>query len=137
MASVNRATLLGRLGKDPDVRFTAEGEAVANFSVAINRRWKDKHTGETKEHTEWVNVVAWGQLAQTCGQYLEKGSQVYVEGPLQTQQYDRDGVRCYSTKVRAMSVQFLSRSSNGAGGDPYAEAPASQAPLPVDDDIPF
>ena len=107
MAAVNKAILLGRLGRDPDVKFTQSGEAVANFSLAINRKWKDRTTGEPKEQTEWVNVVAWAGLAETCGKHLQKGSQVYVEGPLQTHQYEgRDGVKRYSTKVRAMSVQI-------------------------------
>ena len=138
MAAVNKACLLGRLGRDPDVKFTQGGQAVANFSVAINNKWKDQTTGDPKEHTEWVNVVAWGALAETCGKHLQKGSQVYVEGPIQTQQYEREGVMRYFTKVKAFTVQILTWPGNAAeGGAPSRGAPSSPAPLPADDDIPF
>lgn len=110
--SVNKVILIGRLGADPDVRYTPSGAAVANFNVATNENWSDKN-GQKQERTEWHRVVVWGKLAQLCGEYLSKGRQVYLEGRLQTRQWqDKDGQNRYTTEVIANTVQFL-----GAGGE--------------------
>src|SRR5947209_11564752 len=109
--SVNKVILVGRLGQNPEVRYTPPGAAVANFSVATNESWTDK-SGQKQERTEWHKVVVWGKLAELCNQYLAKGRQVYLEGRLQTRQWqDKDGQTKYTTEVIANTVQFL-----GAGG---------------------
>ena len=116
MASLNRATIIGNLGSDPEVRSTQAGQAVGNFTVATTEVWG---TGEDrKEQTEWHRIVVWGKLALTCGQYLKKGRQVYVDGRLQTRSYEDDaGVKRYTTEIVAREVQFLgSRNGNGEGG---------------------
>jgi single-strand DNA-binding protein len=106
MSSVNRVIILGRLGKDPEVRFTQGGQAVCNFTVATSESWKDKD-GQKKERTEWHRVVVWGKLAELCGEHLKKGRQCYVEGKLQTSEYEKDGVKRYTTEVIAHEVTFL------------------------------
>ncbi|MGK5081852.1 single-stranded DNA-binding protein [Bdellovibrionota bacterium FG-1] len=105
--SVNKVILVGRLGQNPEVKYTPSGAAVANFSVATNEVWTDK-SGQKQERTEWHRVVVWGKLAELCGQYLAKGRQAYVEGRLQTRQWqDKDGQTKYMTEVQAQTVQFL------------------------------
>lgn len=105
--SVNKVILVGRLGQNPEVRYTPSGSAVANFSVATNEAWQDK-SGQKQERTEWHRVVVWGKLAELCNQYLQKGRQCYVEGRLQTRSWqDKDGQTKYSTEVQAQTVQFL------------------------------
>jgi single-strand DNA-binding protein len=105
--SVNKVLLIGNLGKDPEVRFTGSGQAVARFPVATSEVWNDKE-GQRQERTEWHNVVVWGKQGETCGQYLQKGRQVYVEGSIRTRQYDdKDGNKRYITEVVAQRVQFL------------------------------
>jgi single-strand DNA-binding protein len=145
MAAVNKAIILGNLGRDPEVRFTQSGRAVANFTVATTDTWFDQENGR-QERTDWHNIVVWGKQAETCGQYLSKGRQVYVEGRIQTRSYDdRDGNKRYVTEIVAQRVQFLGggggegRSSGqyesggaGSGAGGY-EAP----PVPDDDDVPF
>lgn len=104
--SVNKVILVGRVGQAPDRR-EVSGTAVANFSIATNEKWTDK-SGEKQERTEWHRINVWGKLADVCAQFVQKGSQVYVEGSLHTREYqDKDGVKKYSTEVRATSVQFL------------------------------
>ena len=124
MPSLNRIQLIGRLGKDPENRFTPTGKTVAHFSLAISERWKSAE-GESKENTEWVNVEAWGRLGEVCKQYLHKGSLVYIEGRLKTDKYeDKGGETKYYTKVVALSMQMLDRKP---GDEPVAtveEAPA-------------
>jgi single-strand DNA-binding protein len=142
MAGINKVIIIGRLGNDPEVRYTPSGAAVARFSVATSEEWKDKNSGEKKERTEWHRVTAWGKLGEICGEYLSKGRQVYVEGRLQTSSYDdKDGVKRYSTEIVASDVQFLgSRESGGGrpgGGAPPRESGGGQGPPPADDDIPF
>jgi single-strand DNA-binding protein len=142
MAGINKVIIVGRLGNDPEVRYTPSGSAVANFSVATSDEWKDKNTGEKKERTEWHRIVAWNKLGEICGEYLAKGRQVYVEGRLQTRTYeDKDGVKRYMTEIIATDVQFLGGRETGSGrtGDssPSRDMPGGQAPGPVDDDIPF
>ena len=145
MAAVNKAIILGNLGRDPEVRFTQSGRAVANFPVVTTDTWMDQENGR-QERTDWHNIVVWGKQAETCGQYLSKGRQVYVEGRIQTRSYDdRDGNKRYVTEIVAQRVQFLGGgggegrssgqyesggASSGAGG---YEAP----PVPDDDDVPF
>jgi single-strand DNA-binding protein len=114
--SVNKVILVGRLGQNPEIRYTPAGAAVANFSVATNETWMDK-SGQKQERTEWHRIVVWGKTAENCGQYLAKGRQVYVEGRLQTRQWqDKDGQTKYSTEVQAQTVQFLGGGANASGG---------------------
>ena len=137
--SVNRAFLIGNLGKDPEVRLTPGGQAVARFPVATSEVWNDKE-GQRQERTEWHNVVVWGKQGETCGQYLAKGRQVFVEGSIRTRQYDdKDGNRRYITEIIAQRVQFLGGAGRGAEarGGAAEEAPAAPPASAEDDDIPF
>jgi single-strand DNA-binding protein len=104
---INKAIIVGNLGNDPEVRYTQDGIPVANFSVATSETWKDKETGDKRERTEWHRIVVWRKLAQTCGEYLERGRQVYVEGKLQTRSWEKDGHTFYTTEIMAETVQFL------------------------------
>ncbi|MBW2574395.1 MAG: single-stranded DNA-binding protein [Deltaproteobacteria bacterium] len=142
MAGINKVILIGRLGSDPEVRYTPDGTAVANFSIATSDEWTDKATNEKKERTEWHRIVAWRRLGEICGEYLSKGKQVYIEGKLQTSSWEKDGVTRYTTEIVASDVQFLgSRNTADTYRPPGpAETPASSAPsIPdkQDDDIPF
>ena len=153
MASVNKWIGIGNLGRGPESRYTASGEAICNFSIACTETWKDKQTGERKEMTEWVRISAFGKLAEICSQYLKKGSQVYVEGSLRTRKWtDKDGQERYTTEIRCDDMKMLgSRQGMGApaggggGGydEPtdYAPAPPKNKPKPsfddLGDDIPF
>jgi single-strand DNA-binding protein len=154
MASVNKVILVGNLGRDPETRYLPSGEAVTNISIATTSSWKDKASGEKKEETEWHRVSAFGRLAEIMGEYLKKGSQVYIEGQLRTRKYqDKEtGKDRYSTEIRADRMQMLgSRAGSGeprgeAGGEPRGEAPAkagTPAKKPagkfddMEDDIPF
>lgn len=141
---VNKAILIGNLGRDPEVRFTASGRAVANFTVATSERWTDQD-GNKKEHTEWHNIVVWGKQAETCGQYLSKGRQVFIEGTIRRRDYeDKEGNKRYVTEIIARDVRFLGGGGGGGGRQSAAEpfnAPAGEdAPSSggaSDDDIPF
>ena len=143
MSGINKAILVGRLGSDPEVRYTPSGVAVANFNIATSEEWKDKDTGEKKERTEWHRIVAWSKLGEICGEYLSKGRQVYVEGRIQTRSWeDRDGNKRYTTEIVASDVQFLGGRDAGPGARADGGAPASSfesSPVqaPEDDDIPF
>jgi single-strand DNA-binding protein len=109
MPALNRVQLIGRLGKDPESKFTPTGKKVAHFSVAISNRWKSKE-GDPREYTEWVNIEAWGRLGEVSQEYLKKGSLVYLEGRLKTEKYeDKEGENKYFTKVVALAVQFLDK----------------------------
>jgi single-strand DNA-binding protein len=108
MPTLNRVQLIGRLGKDPESKFTPNGKKVAHFSLAVSNRWKDK-SGETKESTEWVNIEAWGRLGEVCQEYLKKGSLVYLEGRLKTDKYEDKSETKYYTKVVALTLQFLDK----------------------------
>ena len=113
--SVNKAIVVGNLGKDPEVRYTSGGSAVCNFTVATNEQWKDK-SGQKQERTEWHRIVAWGKTAELCGEYLSKGRTVYVEGRIQTRDWqDRDGNKRYTTEIVAQTVQFLDKGGSGGG----------------------
>lgn len=116
MASVNKVIIVGNLGKDPEIRYLPSGDAVANITVATTDRYKDKQTGEAKELTEWHRINFFGRQAEVAGQYLRKGSQVYVEGSLRTRKWtDKDGQEKYSTEIRADNMQMLG-SRQGSGG---------------------
>jgi single-strand DNA-binding protein len=165
MASVNKVIIVGNLGRDPEMRSFPSGDRVANVTIATTDRWKDKTSGEMKEATEWHRVVFNGRLAEIAGEYLRKGSQVYIEGSLRTRKWtDKDGVEKYTTEIRADQMQMLGKregmgspSSDDDGGydnaPRRAPAPASRPPAPagqrpaaskpasgfddMDDDIPF
>lgn len=145
MASgVNKVMLIGRLGSDPEVRYTTSGGAVANFSVATNESWNDK-AGQKQERTEWHKVVVWGKLAEICGQYLTKGRQAFVEGRLQTREWtDKEGGKRYTTEIVAQNVQFLGGGEKNQSASSFApptefmpsEDKGSMAP-PSDEEVPF
>ena len=108
MPALNRVQLIGRLGRDPESKFTSTGKKVAHFSLAVSQRWKT--AGETKEYIEWVNIEAWGRLGEVCQEYLQKGSLIYLEGRLKTEKYEgKEGDTKYFTKVVALSIQFLDK----------------------------
>ena len=111
MPALNRVQLMGRLGKDPEGKFTPTGKKVTHFSVAVSNRWKSKE-GEAKEYTEWVNVEAWGRLGEVCQEYLKKGSLIFIEGRLKTDRYEDKGETRYYTKVVALTMQMLDRKPN-------------------------
>lgn len=155
--SVNKVILIGRLGKDPETRYMPNGEAVTNAALATSENWKDK-TGEKQEKTEWHNLVFYRRLAEIAGEYLKKGSQVYIEGKLQTRKWEKDGVTRYTTEIIVNEMTMLGGKSTGGGSfevmekPPASEqsssssssAPASKRPAPAksnfdnfDDDIPF
>lgn len=158
---VNKVILIGSLGQDPEVRYMPQGGAVANLSVATNERYKDKNTGEAKEVTEWHRVVIYQRLAEIAGEYLRKGSKVYIEGKLKTRKWqDKDGIERYTTEIIANELQMLDGKqdgqSNGSQGQkPQQQRPAQQTggyqsnnqrppasinnapPVDFDDDIPF
>ena len=128
MASFNKVTILGNLGRDPEVRTTPAGNTVANFSVATTDKWGQGE--ERQERTEWHRVVVWGKLAETCGEYLSKGRQVLVEGRLQSHSYeDNEGVKRYVTEIIAHQVEFLSR-PNGENGQASEEPPKDGEGVP-------
>ena len=136
MASVNKVIIVGNLGRDPETRSFPNGDQVANVTIATTDRYKDKTSGEMKEITEWHRVSFFGRLAEIAGQYLRKGSQVYVEGSLRTRKWtDKDGVEKYSTEIRADSMQMLGsrQGMGGAGGDDGGgyDAPPSRAAAPA------
>jgi len=140
MAGINKVILIGNLGRDPEVRYTPDGTAVTNFSIATSLEWNDKNSGEKKEKTEWHRIVTFRKLAEICGQYLSKGRQVYVEGRLQTRSWDdKEGVKRYMTEVVADTVQFLGPKGSAGSRDSYDAPPPEEPPYmdSKDDDIPF
>lgn len=146
MASVNKVILVGNLGRDPEVRYMPDGAAITNISVATTDTWKDKN-GEKQERTEWHRVAFFGKLAEIAGEYLKKGSQVYVEGRLQTRKWqDKDGQDKYTTEIVADRMQMLGGRAGGGGSDGFSSAPSSGGPSKTSgggkfddfpDDIPF
>ncbi|GJQ34132.1 MAG: single-stranded DNA-binding protein [Anaerolineaceae bacterium] len=108
MPTLNRVQLIGRLGRDPETKFTPTGKKVCHFSLAVTNRWKDKN-GETRDSTEWMNIEAWGRLGEVCQEYLKKGSLVFVEGRLKTDKYEANDETKYFTKIVVQSLQFLDR----------------------------
>ena len=149
MASINKVILVGRCGQDPEVRYLPSGETVANITVATSESWKDKQTGEKKELTEWSRISFFGKLAEIAGQYLKKGSQVYIEGRLRTRKYtDKEGIDRYATEIIADTMQMLGSRQDGqsTGRNEYAEQTGRSRPEQrrtpptadmLDDDIPF
>ena len=137
MASVNKVILIGNLGKDPELRYTPGGQAVASFPLATSEKWRDKE-GVMQDNTEWHNIVVWGRQAETAKEYLAKGRQVYIEGRIQTRSWDdKDGNKRYTTEVVAQRVQFLgSRGQGGGGGDMPPDSPQPDL-TEEDDDLPF
>lgn len=143
---VNKAIILGMAGKDPEVRYTASGSAVASVSIATNEQWKDKQTGEKQERCEWHNVTFFGKLAEIAGEYLKKGSQVYIEGKIQTDKWqDQNGQDRYTTKIIANEMQLIGGkpSDSGEGRQQQGQQQQPQQNKPAgnfddfDDDIPF
>jgi len=126
MSGINKWIGIGHLGRDPEVKYTPNGVAVANFSIATSEEWKDKNTGEKQEKTEWHKIIAWRRLGEICGEYLKKGSQVYIEGSLQTREWDdKDGNKRYTTEIVAYKMQMLG-SRGGTGAPAQRQEPASQ-----------
>lgn len=163
MASVNKVILMGNLGRDPEVRYMPNGEAVCNFSIATTDSWKDK-SGAKQEKTEWHNIVMYRKLAEIAGEYLKKGRPVYVEGRLQTRKWEKDGVTRYTTEIVADQMQMLGGRDGGTsnasydndmdqssygGGEQFDQTPTRSTPQPIkaakpapsmddfEDDIPF
>ncbi|MGH9474870.1 MAG: single-stranded DNA-binding protein [Terriglobales bacterium] len=149
--SVNKAILLGRLGKDPELKYTPSGQAVTKFSLATSERWKDKSSGEFQERTEWHNIVLWSKLAETANQFLTKGSSVYLEGRLQTRSWeDKENKHHYITEVVVSEMVMTGGRGEGSGRAAHAAADAAPSPAEApaerysgpateitDDDIPF
>src|SRR3990172_10055992 len=143
MAGVNKVILVGNLGKDPEIRYTPGGVAVANFTLATSENWTSKE-GKKETKTEWHRIVAFGRLAEICGEYLNKGKQVYIEGRIQTRQWeDKDGNKRYTTEIVAQTMQFLgaaggkgAASQAASGGGAQEEAPPMENPPAELDDIP-
>jgi len=130
-SGVNKVILIGNLGKDPEVRYTPDGRAVANFNIATNESWTDKSSGSKQERTEWHKIVAWGKTAELCGEYLSKGRQVYIEGRLQTREWtNKEGAKQYTTEIVANQVVFLSGGERGAGRSRGGSAPDEFGPPP-------
>ena len=148
---INKVILVGNLGADPETRYMPSGDAITNIRIATTDRWKDKQSGEMKEATEWHRIAFFGRLAEIAGQYLKKGSQVYVEGRIRTRKWqDKDGQDRYSTEIVADAMQLLGRREGmgdappresgeapAAGSRPAAKKPATTSLADMDDDIPF
>lgn len=147
MSGINRVTLIGNVGQEPDVRYMQNGDAVANVSIATSESWKDKNTGEKQEKTEWHRVVFFRRLAEVVAEYVKKGSKIYIEGKLQTKKWqDKDGNDRYTTEIVADRMQMLDSKGGNQGQTPQQQEP-QQAPQQqdnggggdggFDDDIPF
>ena len=143
-SGINKVILVGNLGQDPEVKYTAGGAAFTTLSLATSESWKDKDTGSDQEKTEWHRVVLWRRLAEIAGEYLKKGSKVYIEGQLQTRKWEQDGQTRYTTEVVGRDMQFLdSRGSSSSDSSSYDDInqDMSSQNLPdsgiTDDDIPF
>ena len=143
---INKVILVGNLGRDPETRYMPSGGAVTNVSVATSKQWKDKDTGEQKDRTEWHRVVFFNRLAEIAGEYLKRGSKVYVEGELRTREWEKDGQKHYTTEIVGNEMQMLDSRGGGSGPPPSASTGGSSGgaedfgPPPADDfddDIPF
>ena len=128
---LNKVMLIGNLGKDPDVKYTQDGRAIANFSIATSEEWKDKASGERKEKTEWHKIVVFGKLAEICGEYLVKGKKVYIEGKLQTRSWEKDGITRYTTEIVASDMQML----DAKGQSEQSQGHTRQQPEPAGPDV--
>ncbi|MBD66452.1 MAG: single-stranded DNA-binding protein [Halobacteriovoraceae bacterium] len=146
--SVNKVILLGRLGQDPELKYTPSGAAVCNFSLATSESWNDKNSGQKQERTEWHRVVVWGKLAELCNQYLSKGRQAFVEGRLQTRSWeDKSGQKRYTTEINATTVQFIGGQANTSTNTNYDQSNSNSSDSQeyniasdanfASDDIPF
>jgi single-strand DNA-binding protein len=146
MAGVNKAILVGNLGRDPELRYTQGGQAVVNFSIATSENWTDK-SGERQERTEWHRIVAWGKTGELCAQYLSKGRTVYIEGRIQTREWeDKEGQKRTTTEINAQTVTFIGGGGGGggaagggaprSGGNDVSGGGGSEGPPPADD-VPF
>ncbi|MEW4515660.1 single-stranded DNA-binding protein [Proteus vulgaris] len=146
--SVNKVILIGNLGRDPEIRYLPSGGAVANLAVATSENWRDKKTGESREKTEWHRVVLFGKLADIASGYLCKGSQIYIEGQLQTREWDDNGIKRYTTEIIVNvggKMQMLGGASKSAGSQPaqqnqppaQPQVQSNQPPMDFEDDIPF
>jgi len=139
MASINKAILIGNLGKDPEIRYIPSGQAVATFSIATTRKWRDKE-GQPQEQTDWHNIVVWGRMAELAKEYLAKGRSVYIEGRIQNRSYDdKEGNKRYISEVVATTMQFLGGRSDQAAGSQASPTPSPDQPPDItdDDDLPF
>ena len=142
MAGLNKVLLIGNLGRDPELRYTQSGQAVANFTLATNESWTNRN-GEREERTEWHRIVAWAKLAEICGEHLSKGKQVYIEGRLQTREWeDKEGNKRHTTEIKADRLLMLGSRGDSGGYTPPADSPTSGPPSgtppgPGSDDIPF
>lgn len=140
MSAFNKAILVGNLTKDPELKYIPSGQAVVNFTIAVNRKYSGKD-GEKKEEVAFIRIIAWAKLAEICNEYLKKGSSVLIEGRIQTRSWDGpDGSKRYATEVLAETVQFLGGKPNASGGQEQAAAPAKTSefgPLAPDEEIPF
>jgi len=152
MKSINKVILIGRLGRDPELKYTGTGTPFCRFSIATDDTWMDKASGERQERTEWHNIVAWDRLAEICNEYLRKGRLVYIEGALQTREWDdQDGNKRKTTEIRARDMVLLGspqgesmggqgqarRSASAGGTNPASSNEGGGAPAITDDDIPF
>lgn len=146
---LNKVMLIGNIGRDPEIRHTASGKTVANLSVATSDTWKDKQSGETIERTEWHRCIVWGRLAEIIGQYCRKGAKVYLEGSLQTKEWEQDGIKRYTTEINVRDMQMLDTKGTNLGAveqkahskmdgaqqaNAYASATSGKN---LDEDIPF
>ena len=130
MASVNKVILIGNLGRDPELRFTRDGQGVANFTLATNERWRDKD-GQNQERTEWHRIVVWGKTAENCAQYLQKGRSCYIEGRIQSREWeDKEGNKRQTTEIVAQNVTFLGGRGEGGGGGGRPGSGKQDAPPP-------
>jgi single-strand DNA-binding protein len=146
MASLNKVTLIGNLGRDPETRYMPNGDAVTNIAIATTEKWTDKNSGEKKEQTEWHRVTFYRSLAEIAGQYLKKGAQVYIEGRLQTRKWtDKDGVERYTTEIISDTMKMLGGAPSSSSGAPASTPSRTPVSAPrqqqnfsdMDDDIPF
>jgi len=126
---MNKAILIGNLGRDPEISYTPGGTAVAKFNIATSEKWKDKNTGEMQERTEWHRITAFGRLAEICEKYLSKGRQVCIEGRIQTSSWEKDGIKRYTTGIIASTMKMLGAKNSKDPGPSYQET--------EDDEIPF
>ena len=133
---INKVTVIGNLGRDPETRYSQDGKAICNFTVAATESWKDKTSGEMRDITEWVRCVAFGRLGEVCGQYLHKGKQVYVEGKMRTRSWEKDGITRYTTEVHISEMKMLgTKAERSEPGVP--QTPRNDQPFDDGSDIPF
>jgi single-strand DNA-binding protein len=141
MPSLNKVAVMGHVGRDPEVKHMSSGEAVVNISIAATEKWKDKETGEKKEHTEWVRCMAFGRQAEIIGEYVLKGDPLYIEGKMRTRKYDKDGVDHYTTEVIVSSMQLIGGRKDTDSGIKKSSEDRPKAAKPsvhdIEDDIPF